>query len=155
MSSDPRNSVKLPPVWVLLLVVFAFFGVPVRLFAQQPPGYLLMFRPQSVNTYNDIPEDLARKYPHHLLIMITFQPVTHAAAKDGSNVKPGEGSWLDRGMKPSEPGKLRFLVPEDDPKLLVHTLRASEGPFVFRVTNSEKGYLETVPLASPRLELAR
>lgn len=122
--------------------------------AEDKSGFLLMFRPQHVDTYDDMPEDLAKKYPHHRLVMITFQPANHAAAKDGSNLKPGEGSWLDRGMKAAEPGKIRFLVPEDDPNLLTHTLKVSDGPFLFRVKNSGKGYLETVPIAPAHLETA-
>jgi hypothetical protein len=86
--------------------------------------------------------------------MITFQPVTHPAAKDGSNLKDGEGSWLDRGMRPSEPGKLRLLLPEDD-QMLAHTLKVAEGPFIFHVRNTGKGYLETVPLVSPHFELPK
>jgi len=55
-------------------------------------------------------------------------------------------------MRPSEPGKIRLLVPEDEP-MLPHTLNVSEGPFILRAINSNQGYMETVPLSSPQLEL--
>jgi hypothetical protein len=101
--------------------------------------------------YNDMPEELAEisePNPDH----DTFQLLAHAAAKDGSNLQAGEGSWLDRGMRPSEPGKIRLLVPEDEP-MLPHTRNVSEGPFILRVINTNQGYMETVPLSSPQLEL--
>jgi hypothetical protein len=144
--------VKYLTAWIFVLLSLA--GLPKAFSADESKGYLLMFRPQNVQFYDDMPADLAKKYPHHRLLMVTFQPVTHPAAKDGSNLKEGEGSWLDRGMKPSEPGKLRLLLPEDD-QMLAHTLRVAEGPFAFHVRNTGKGYLETVPLVAPRLEFAR
>ena len=139
----------------LIFALLAFASLPKTLSAGESNGNLLVFRPQHVGFYDDMPEDLAKKYPHHRMIMITFQPVTHAASKDGSTLKEGEGSWLDSGMKPSEPGKLRLLIPEDDPNLMGHTLKVSDGPFIFHVRNSGKGYLETIPLASPHFEVAK
>jgi hypothetical protein len=145
---EPMNHL---PGCTLAVFVSALLALPAMLSAQESKGYLLMFRPQSVDISSEMPEDWAKKYPNQTLVVITFQPVAHAAAKDGSNLQSGEGSWLDRGMRPSEPGQIRLLLPEDN-QMLAHTLRVSEGPFIFRVVNSNQGYMETVPLSSPQLE---
>ncbi len=142
----------LPCLWILIIAGFVAVFCPGAAAAEKPLGYKIMFRPQTIDLETELPRQLAAKYPHHSLVVITFQPATHAPAKDGSNLGAGEGSWLDRGMRPSEPGKIHLLLPEDD-AMLVHTLKVSEGPFIFKVINSGQGYLETVPLVSPKLEV--
>ncbi len=138
-------------IWAF--VFLSFLGLSKAFSADESRGYLFTFRPQKVDFYDDMPGGLAKKYPHYRMVMITFKPGTHAANKDGSNLGEGEGSWLDRGMRPSEPGKLRLLIRDDD--MMGHTLKVSDGPFTFYVRNSGKGYLETVPLAAPQFEVVR
>ena len=117
-----------------------------------PQGFPLTFRPQSVDLASNLPPDLAQQYPKHSMIVIKFHPATHPAGKDGSKLKPGEGSWLDRGMRASEPGVIRYLVPDADQSMLMHTLKTSEGPFTLQVHKVNAETLETVPLVSPELK---
>ena len=142
-----------PCLWFLTILASALAWLPAISFAGETNGYQLFFNPQSVDT-SDVPADLAQQYPDSILVSITFKPATRAAGKDGSSLQAGEGSWPNRGMHPTEPGKIEFIIPKDDPKLLVHTLKTSAGPFIFRVKNTRQGYLATVPFASPQLDLA-
>ncbi len=118
--------------------------------ADDGPSYPLMFRPKTVEVVEKMPDDLTKKYPNDELVVITFLPADHAANKTGSNLKEGQGAWMDRGIRPSEPNKIWLILPVED--MMPHTLKVSEGPFVFKVRNSGQGYFRTVPFVSPELK---
>ena len=145
-------AIKLPRLWLCAIMAQALAAMPTVSFAGGANGYELFFYPQSVDT-QDVPPDLARQYPNCSLVTITFQPANHPCGKDGSSLQPGEGSWLDRGMRPNEPAKIELILKQDD--MLVHTLKASSGPFMFRVTNSRNGYMKTVPFLSPQVQIGQ
>jgi hypothetical protein len=129
--------------------LFALLGISV-VGADDTKGSKLFFHVLTVEA-KDLPPDLAAKYSHNdEMIVVTFKPLDHPAKSDGSNLGDGEGSWMDRGMRHDEPGKIIFIQTENS--IMSHTLKVSDGPFLFRVINSHKGYFQTVPFVDPTLE---
>jgi hypothetical protein len=72
-------------------------------------------------------------------LSIEFQPGTSPA---GNGLQPGQGSWLDRGLRPTEPHVLRQAVSEDQAKAIADYLRNEAHFATFYCFNTNQGYFE-------------
>lgn len=79
------------------------------------------------------------KTPQLVKVIVTFQTGTRSAT---AGLRPGQGAWLDRGMRSGEPTRLEYLVHESDAKKIFDYLRAANNYYVFECFNTEKGYLQ-------------
>ena len=72
-------------------------------------------------------------------LIIEFRPGTSPA---GDDLQPGQGSWLDRGLSPTEPHVLRQAVSEDQAKAIADYLRNEVHFATFNCFNTNQGYFE-------------
>jgi hypothetical protein len=77
--------------------------------------------------------------PQLVKMIVTFQPSTRAAS---SGLRPGEGSWTNRGMKSGEPTRLEYFVRESDANKIFDYLRSPSDYYVFECFDTGKGYLQ-------------
>ncbi len=79
------------------------------------------------------------KTPQLVKVIVTFQPGTRSASY---GLRPGQGAWLDRGMRSGEPTRLEYLVHESDAQKIFDYLRTTGNYYVFECFNTGKGYLQ-------------
>ncbi len=79
------------------------------------------------------------KTPQLVKVIVTFQPGTRSASY---GLRPGQGAWLDRGMRSGEPTRLEYLVHEIDAQKIFDYLRTTGNYYVFECFNTGKGYLQ-------------
>jgi hypothetical protein len=72
-------------------------------------------------------------------LIIEFKPGTSPA---GNGLQPGQGSWLDRGIRPSEPHVLKQAVSEEQAKVIADYLRSETHFATFYCFNTNQGYFE-------------
>jgi hypothetical protein len=60
----------------------------------------------------------------------------------GSGLKPGQGSWMDRGGRPGEPGRLEYFTQENEAQRIVDFLKSPANYFTFECHNTGKGYMQ-------------
>lgn len=72
-------------------------------------------------------------------LIIEFQPGTSAA---GDGLQPGQGSWLDRGLRPTEPHLLKQAVSEEQARVIADYLRSETHFATFYCFNTNQGYFE-------------
>jgi hypothetical protein len=61
-------------------------------------------------------------------------------ATDG--LRPGNGSWMDRGMRTGEPAKVMCFVLERDVDQIAEYLRSPSHYYTFECFNTGRGYLQ-------------
>jgi hypothetical protein len=97
-------------------------------------------------------DGLATSYTNGYLV-IEFAPGA-APAIDG--LRPGQGSWLDRGIRPTEPHVLRLSISEDQAQGIVEYLNRPDHYATFFCVNADQGYFVAsnsepfIPGAAPR-----
>jgi hypothetical protein len=79
------------------------------------------------------------KTPSLWKLIVTFNFANHSG---NAGLRPGEGSWLDRGGRPGEPGRLEYYVHESDAQKIVDYLRSPANYYTFECFNTGKGYLQ-------------
>ncbi len=72
-------------------------------------------------------------------MIVTFQAGTGPA---GSGLRPGQGSWMDRGMRSGEPTRLEYLLHEIDAQRILDYLRSPGNYYVFECFNTGKGFFQ-------------
>jgi hypothetical protein len=72
-------------------------------------------------------------------LVIEFQPGTSPA---GNDLQPGQGSWLDRGLRPTEPNVLKQTVSLDQAKAIADYLRTETHFATFYCYNTNQGYFQ-------------
>lgn len=72
-------------------------------------------------------------------LIVTFHFANHSGS---AGLRPGEGSWLDRGGRPAEPGRLEYYAQESDAQRIVDYLRSPANYYTFECFNTGKGYLQ-------------
>jgi hypothetical protein len=72
-------------------------------------------------------------------LVIEFQPGTSPA---GNGLQPGQGSWLDRGLRPTEPNVLKQTVSLDQAKAIADYLRTEAHFATFYCYNTNQGYFQ-------------
>jgi hypothetical protein len=70
-------------------------------------------------------------------LVIEFEP---GAGPAGDGLQPGQGSWLDRGLRPTEPHLLQETVPADEAKGIAEYLSNPDHYATFFCANSDQGY---------------
>ena len=79
------------------------------------------------------------KTPSLVKLIVTFNFANHSG---NAGLRPGEGSWLDRGGRPGEPGRLEYYANESDAQKIVDYLRSPGSYYTFECFNTGKGYLQ-------------
>jgi hypothetical protein len=74
-------------------------------------------------------------------LFIQFEPGDNPA---GNGLQPGQGSWLDRGLRQTEPHVLKQTVSEDEAKTIADYLRSETHFATFYCYNTNHGYFEVV-----------
>ena len=59
-----------------------------------------------------------------------------------AGLRPGEGSWMDRGQRPGEPNRLEYFTAERDAQSIVDYLRSNGNYYTFECFNTGRGYLQ-------------
>ena len=59
-----------------------------------------------------------------------------------AQLRPGQGSWLDRGMRSGEPARLEYYAHESDAQKIVDYLRSPAAYYTFECYNTGKGYMQ-------------
>ena len=72
-------------------------------------------------------------------LIVEFSPGT---AKADAGLRPGQGAWLDRGMRQGEPSRLEYFVHSDDARTIVNYLRKADAYYTFECYNTGKGYMQ-------------
>jgi len=72
-------------------------------------------------------------------LTVKFESGTRRA---DAGLRPGQGSWLDRGMRSGEPTRLEYYVHESDAQKIIDYLRSPASYYVFECYNTGKGYLQ-------------
>jgi hypothetical protein len=80
--------------------------------------------------------NLATSYNNGSLV-IEFE---RGSAPAGDGLQPGEGSWLDRGFRPTEPDAIVEMLAEDQAKEIVDYLTNPNHYATFYCANSNQGY---------------
>lgn len=81
----------------------------------------------------------ATRVPSQVKLIVEFEGGTRRA-DDG--LRPGQGSWLDRGMRPGEPTRLEYYSHESDTQRIVDYLRSAGNYYTFECFNTGKGYMQ-------------
>lgn len=79
------------------------------------------------------------KTPSLVKLMVEFEFGTRRA---GDGLRPGQGSWLDRGVRSGEPARLEYNVHESDAQKIIDYLRSPGNYYTFECFNTGKGYLQ-------------
>ncbi len=90
------------------------------------------------------------KTPQLVKVIVTFQPGTRSASY---GLRPGQGAWLDRGMRSGEPTRLEYLVHESDAQKIFDYLRTTGNYYVFECFNTGKGYLQVTKAYSKSVRI--
>jgi hypothetical protein len=72
-------------------------------------------------------------------MIIQFNPGGRPA---GEGLRPGEGTWMDRGMRAGEPARLEYFVSEATGKGIFDYLQSSGNYYTFDCYNTGKGYMQ-------------
>jgi hypothetical protein len=72
-------------------------------------------------------------------LIVEFQPGTSRA---GNGLQPGQGSWLDRGLAPTEPHVLKQTVSPDQAKAIADYLRTETHFATFFCYNTNQGFFQ-------------
>ena len=62
--------------------------------------------------------------------------------KAGDGLRPGQGSWLDRGLGSGEPARLEYSIHESDAQKIIDYLRGQGNYYTFECYNTGKGYMQ-------------
>jgi hypothetical protein len=67
---------------------------------------------------------------------------TFSSRKAGDGLRPGEGSWMDRGGRNGEPSRLEYYAQKDYAKRIFDYLQSSGAYYTFECYNTGKGYMQ-------------
>jgi hypothetical protein len=98
-----------------------------------PPGYKLVVRGGG-----DVPQ-IKRASSGMVDLIVDFQfgdkPVV------GNVLSPGQGSWMDRGMRPGEPTRLIYRTSAENALYIRAGLGSREKSWAFWCNNTNQGYM--------------
>jgi hypothetical protein len=86
--------------------------------------------------------------PSLVKLIVVFEFGTRRA---GAGLRPGQGSWMDRGMRSGEPTRLEYYIHENDAQGIIDYLRSAGNYYTFECHNTGKGYMQ-VTKAYTRME---
>ena len=79
------------------------------------------------------------KTPSLVKLIVEFEAGTRKA---DTGLRPGQGSWLDRGMRPGEPTRLEYFVNESDAQKIVDYLHSGANYYTFECYNTGQGHMQ-------------
>jgi hypothetical protein len=72
-------------------------------------------------------------------LIVQFEP---ANRRSDAGLRPGQGAWLDRGMRAGEPGRLEYYITESYAKTIIDYLSSPSNYYTFECHNTGKGYMQ-------------
>jgi len=72
-------------------------------------------------------------------LIVEFSPGT---SKADAGLRPGQGSWLDRGMRQGEPARLEYYAQENDAQQIIDYMKSPGHYYTFECFNTNKGYMQ-------------
>jgi len=124
-----------------LAVIFCLQTSP----ASPPPSYPLYVRGGKLYLRMD-----GTNVPSRVKLIVEFSPGTSRA---GAGLRPGQGAWLDRGMRQGEPNRLEYYAHVDDARKMVDYLRRTDSYYTFECYNSGKGFLQVTKAYSKSVRI--
>jgi hypothetical protein len=88
--------------------------------------------------------------PSLVKLIVEFEFGTRRA-DDG--LRPGQGSWLDRGMRTGEPTRLEYYVHETDAQKIIDYLRSPGNYYTFECHSTGKGYMQVTKAYPKRVRI--
>jgi hypothetical protein len=79
-------------------------------------------------------------------MVVSFQFGTSPA---GQGLEPGQGSWLDRGMRPKEPVRMEGDVPRNLAEQVAESLNDPNAYWSFWIYNTNNGYFQITRPPAP------
>jgi hypothetical protein len=116
----------------ILAAAYFIIALSVEAWAAQPKSYPLRIR--GGNNLRISQE--ATKTPSLVKLSVNFEEGNRAG------LRPGQGSWLDRGLRPGEPTRLEYYTHESDAQRIVDYLKSPANYYTFDCFNTNKGYLQ-------------
>ena len=110
-------------------------GLCLQATASAPPSYPLRVRGGA----NLQVRAESTQTPSQVKLIVEFTPV---AARGNAGLRPGHGSWLDRGMRAGEPTRLEYYAHEIDAQKIRDYLRSPGSYYIFECYNTGKGYMQ-------------
>lgn len=102
--------------------------------ATPPPSYPLRVRGGKLYLRTE-----GTKTPSLVKLIVGFSP---GNARADAGLRPGQGAWLDRGMRQGEPSRLEYYVHTDDARKITDYLRRTDAYYTFECYNTGKGYMQ-------------
>ncbi|HEY0782439.1 MAG TPA: hypothetical protein VGE98_08295 [Thermoanaerobaculia bacterium] len=100
-----------------------------------PPSYPLKVRgAESLKVWSE-----PTKTPGLVKLVVVF---SFSSRKAGAGLRPGEGSWLDRGRRPGEPNRLEWYVATSDADRIATYLHTGANYYTFECYNTGKGTMQ-------------
>jgi hypothetical protein len=109
-------------------------GLFVEALAAQPASYPLRVRGGKLRISSQ-----ATQTASLVKLIVEFEAGSGAAS---GALRPGQGSWLDRGMRPGEPARLEYYTHESDAQKIFDYLKSPGNYYTFDCYNTNKGYLQ-------------
>jgi hypothetical protein len=81
----------------------------------------------------------ATNTPSLVKLIVEFEP---GAGRADAGLRPGQGSWLDRGLRAGEPTRLEYFIHESTAQSIVDYLRSGAHYYTFECYNTGKGYMQ-------------
>ena len=113
--------------------------------AAAPPSYPLRVRGGRLNIRAE-----ATRTPSLVKLIVEFAPGT---ARADAGLRPGQGSWLDRGMRQGEPNRLEYFLHENDATKIMDYLRSPGSYYTFECYNTGKGYMQVTKAYSKSVRI--
>jgi len=118
-----------------LLVAAALTSLAALPAAATPPSYPLKVRgAESLKVWSE-----PTKTPGQVKLVVVFN---FSSRKAGAGLRPGEGSWLDRGRRPGEPNRLEWYVATSDANGIATLLHTGANYYTFECYNTGKGTMQ-------------
>jgi hypothetical protein len=99
----------------------------------EPAGYQLVVRGGE-----NIHPQIKRVSSDRVDLIVDFKFGTKPV---GDGLSPGQGSWMDRGMRPGEPTRLIYRTTRANAEKIAGGLRSERVKWAFWCNNTGKGYM--------------
>ena len=121
-------------VRLLAAALAVIFCLQATAAAVTPPSYPLRVRGGRLNIRLE-----STRTPSLVKLIVGFAPGT---ARADAGLRPGQGAWLDRGMRQGEPTRLEYYLNDSDAQKIMDYLRSPGAYYIFECYNTGKGFLQ-------------
>jgi hypothetical protein len=138
-NNDVANSIRLVLAWVMKALIISTVVFTLLLGAMSAPAAEKSYplRVRGGGALRCTSEQTKTSSLTKLIVMFNF--ANHSGS---AGLRPGEGSWLDRGGRPGEPSRLEYYLHESDAQKIIDYLRSPGNYYTFECFNTGKGYLQ-------------